>query len=110
MVEAMWSVQFITNEVTGGFGIVVLETERVMGGDSSYLYTGRYRMEHGTLHGKIRVRKYAPGNQSVFGDIPEFNLTLQGTPAQRSWELVGVMDEAPDKRITIRLERQDELP
>lgn len=110
MLEAMWSVQFVTNRATGGFGIVVLETERVMGGDSSYMYVGSYKVEHGVVKAKIRVTKYAPGNASVFGDLHEFNLTLEGTPDQNSWELSGVMDEAPENKIAIRLERQGELP
>lgn len=110
MVEAMWSVEFVTNQATGGSGIVVLETGRVMGGDSSYLYTGSYEFDRGILRAKIKVRKYAPGNQSVFGNLKEFNLTVEGEPGHDQWELSGVMDESAENQIAIRLKRQDELP
>ena len=37
MLEAMWGVEFGSNQ-DGGYGVVILETGRILGGDSSFIY------------------------------------------------------------------------
>ena len=35
MLEALWSVEFVSNVNDSGAGVVVLETGRILGGDSA---------------------------------------------------------------------------
>ncbi len=38
MLEALYGVEFTSNMNYGGYGVVVLETGRILGGDSSFVY------------------------------------------------------------------------
>lgn len=42
-----------------GAGVVVPETNRVFGGDSSYYYTGTFQVRNGEVTAQVRVRHYA---------------------------------------------------
>lgn len=42
MLEALLSVEFVSNVQGSGAGVVVIETGRILGVDSSYLYVGKY--------------------------------------------------------------------
>src|SRR6266436_4982225 len=58
--EALWSVEFLTpgqNNINAG--IVILETNRVFGGDSWYYYTGTYQGEDGKLAAQLKSTHYA---------------------------------------------------
>lgn len=42
MIEALWSVEFMSNLQGAGAGVAVFETGRVLGGDAGYTYVGKY--------------------------------------------------------------------
>jgi hypothetical protein len=41
--EALWTAEFIAEEGTGA-GVVIFETGRILGDDSSYYYLGRFEV------------------------------------------------------------------
>jgi hypothetical protein len=41
--EALWTMEFITEEGTGA-GVVIFETGRLLGDDFSYYYLGRFEL------------------------------------------------------------------
>ena len=94
-----------------GNGIVVFETLRIFGGDSSMIYVGSFNVEYGVVHADINVKKYAhvPGMSSVVG-MDSFNLKVTGTPAQNEFLLSGFVVEDPSRKITIKATRRAELP
>jgi hypothetical protein len=49
MLEALWSVGFITGQGLHGAGVVIFETGRVFGGDSYFYWVGSYRVGAGRL-------------------------------------------------------------
>jgi hypothetical protein len=53
-------------------GVVVLETNRLFGGDSSYYYTGSYVGKNGRLTARVEVKHYAGPANSILvgGSIP----------------------------------------
>lgn len=73
MLEALWSVEFISNVGGTGGGVVVLETQRLFGGDSQYFYVGTFKVEGPLVRATLKVTHYYGPPSSVFGPISEFN-------------------------------------
>lgn len=111
MLEALWSVEFQSSFGMHGNGVVVFETGRILGGDSAMIYVGSFRVENGSIHSDVNVKKYAhsPGMTSVVG-LDNFNLKLTGKPDQNNMVLSGYVVEDPSRKITIRAVRRAELP
>ncbi|MGA8864093.1 MAG: GrlR family regulatory protein [Gallionella sp.] len=111
MLEALWSVDFKSSFGMHGNGVVVFETGRLFGGDSTMIYVGSYKVEHGIIHAEIEVRKYTnvPGMVSVVG-LDTFNLTVNGPLGQHELLLSGHVVEDPSRKITIKAIRRAELP
>src|SRR5436309_114678 len=110
MLEALWSVEFVSNVQGTGAGVAVLETGRILGGDTSFIYIGSYKTKNDKVIADIKVTNYRGVPSSVFGPIKEFNLHLEGIPQQNVFEVHGHMVENPALRIGIRLTRRAELP
>lgn len=110
MLEAMYGIEFTSNMNDGGYGVVILETGRILGGDSSFVYVGTYEVNNGVVHADIKCTNDRQFLQSVFGDVKEFNLHLEGKPEHKGFILQGHMIEDPAKKISIKLTRRAELP
>lgn len=112
MIEALYGVEFASNLNDSGFGVAVLETGRILGGDSSFVFTGSYETNNGTITANIKCTNDRKLLQSIFGDIDEFNLVVSGTPDQDHKEFIlqGHMVENPAMKIGIKLTRRAELP
>jgi T3SS negative regulator,GrlR len=116
MIEAMYGVEFTSNTNDGGlgYGVVILETGRIFGGDSSFVYVGSYTLEHGLIKAKVRCTNDRGTMASVFesesGDFKEFNLQLEGQSEPKEFILQGYIIEHPEKTITAKLTLRAELP
>jgi len=110
MLEAMWSLEFISSQQRGGYGIAVLETGRIFGGDSSCIYIGSYEVKNDIVHALVKVTNDRGILQTIFGDLKEFTLVLNGRADQDSFVLEGHMQEHPEQRMDVRLTRRAELP
>lgn len=110
MIEALWSVEFVSNMNFLGAGVVVFETGRVFGGDSQYYYIGDYQIKNGMLEGSIEVTHYSGEPWSIFGILTNFRLNISGQPNKKTFDLRGYLVEDPTKKIQIRLTRRAELP
>lgn len=110
MLEALWSIEFVSG--TGGFGsgVVVLESGRVLGGDAQYFYVGSYAVVDHSINATVKITHYAGQGMSVFGQAREVTLNLTGTPAHDSFEVAGSVVGAPQASIRIRFTRRAELP
>ncbi|WP_430433299.1 hypothetical protein [Methyloversatilis sp.] len=109
-IEALYGIEFASNMNDGGYGVVVLETGRVLGGDSSFVFVGSYTVNNGTVIANVKCTNDRKTLLSVFGDINEFNLHLEGKPDEKEFILQGHMIENPTMRIGIKLTRRAELP
>lgn len=78
MIEGLWVVRFLgvgdpSMDLNGG--VVVIETGRVLGGDSGYYYVGnidsRGRREWDI---SLTVRRHDPNIKSIFGDVDTIDL------------------------------------
>lgn len=109
-IEALYGIEFVSNMNDGGYGVVVLETGRVLGGDSSFVFVGSYEVNNGTVVADVKCTNDRKMLRSVFGDIDEFNLHLEGKPDDREFILQGHMVENPSMRVGVKLTRRAELP
>jgi hypothetical protein len=89
MLEALWSVEF----------------------KSSFGMLGGFRVENGSIHSEINVKRYAsvPGMSSVVG-FDNFNLVVTGKPDAKDMVLSGYVVEDPSRKITVHAVRRAELP
>lgn len=111
MLEALWTVHFHANTGQYGGGVVIFETGRVLGGDSDYAYVGHFTYKTGKpLDVTLTVSNHSGRRHSVFGDRETFTLKLSGEPEHDGFDLTGHLEDDPDMRIAIRLERFEELP
>lgn len=110
MVEALYGIEFASNQNDGGYGVVVLETGRIFGGDSSFVFIGSYEVKNGKVIANVKCSNDRKILRSVFGDIDEFNLHLEGEPSEKEFILQGHMVENPSMRLGVKLTRRAELP
>jgi hypothetical protein len=112
MIEALWSVSFQSNVTPGGgTGIVVFETGRVFGGDSTMIYTGSYRVVNGVIEADVHVDTYAiqSGMASTVG-LSTYDLKVTGPVARDRLALSGYVVQDPNRKMTIIAIRRAELP
>ena len=110
MIEALYGIEFASNVDDGGYGVVVLETGRILGGDSSFVFVGSYEIMNSIVSAEVKCTNDRKFLRSIFGDIDEFNLHLEGVPAHDEFILQGHMIENPSMRIEVKLTRRAELP
>jgi hypothetical protein len=110
MIEALYGIEFVSNVGNGGHGVVVLETGRILGGDSSFVFVGDYNTNNGKIIANVKCTNDRKTLQSIFGDIDEFNLYLEGTTNHNEFIINGYMVENPSMEIGIKLTRRAELP
>ena len=110
MLEAMYGIEFNSNMNDGGYGVLVLETGRIFGGDSSFVYIGNYVFENGLVKADVKCTNDRNLLRSVFGNLKEFNLHLEGKPQHEGFVLQGHMVENPAMKIDVKLTRRAELP
>lgn len=108
MLEALWSIEFISDNGNFGAGIVVLESEKIYGGDASYYYLGNYSVENGEIFINASANHYSGSRNNIVGPVDKVLWTLKGTINQNSFDVSGQADTGD--RIHIRLTRRADLP
>lgn len=109
-IEALWSIEFGTNLGTAGTGVIILETNRIFGGDANYYYVGNYKTKDNELSGEVEVTHFGGPMNSVFGDFKQFQLILKGTFTNKKIEMTGKMKSNSNAIIKINATRRSELP
>lgn len=79
MKPGIYHVNFRSNTRNVGEGIVAIKDGVVNGGDAGYLYTGPLAVAGGQVSGQLHVQRWNQSQQSVFGAIQKFDLTLTGS-------------------------------
>jgi hypothetical protein len=109
MIEAMYGVEFLSNEMAFAYGVVVLQKDRVLGGDTSFIYVGDYEVHNKVLYAKINCTNYREVLPPLFGDLNKVNLILEGTINDSDFTIQGRVVESPEQFITIKFTRVAEL-
>ena len=109
-IEALYSVEFLSNQNIFGSGVAILETQRVLGGDANYTYIGDYHVQNNIFTARVNVSLYGNNPFSIFGNRRQFTLILSGNASAQTFDAQGQIENEPQNRIVIRLTRRAELP
>jgi hypothetical protein len=112
-IESLYVVEF--GDIAGfGYrngGVVILETNRVFGGDSGYFYLGDYSVFGDRFAACVKITKHNPSWENVFGDdAPQFEIRVLGSIEGDI--IVAGMErlDRPGLRLPLRLVRKAPLP
>jgi hypothetical protein len=76
--DGTYTVSFKSNLGAFGAGVVVLSDLKVSGGDSAFVFEGKFQEEGDLFVGNIRVRQHSRAMSSIFGPMSKFELALRG--------------------------------
>jgi hypothetical protein len=78
MTDGLWVVEFESALGLWGRGIMVLNGNRVLGGDMGYYYSGQCTINGNRISGNVMIARFDPNSVSVFGPIESFTLSFAG--------------------------------
>lgn len=110
MIEALWTVEFLSSGGNVGAGVAIFETNRVFGGDVSYYYLGDYQTKNDEITANIKVTHYFGPPSSIFGQLKEFTIHLSGKIEVPVMTASGYLKEDPKLKIVVRCTRRANLP
>jgi hypothetical protein len=110
MIEALWTLEFVSTEGNIGAGVVIFETNRIFGGDVSYYYLGEYETKNNKITAKVKVTHYFGPPSSVFGELKEFTIYFSGDIEVPVMTAFGYLKENPNQKIVVRCTRRADLP
>ncbi|WP_019961292.1 GrlR family regulatory protein [Woodsholea maritima] len=84
-------------------GVIMIQDGKVYGGDSGMYYFGSVEDNGKKIIAQITVKQHNPVSQSVFGDIEEFDLTLEGKSGSDPVIFNGRATRAPSLRFEATL-------
>lgn len=109
MLEGLWTVEFRSSIGNTGWGTVVFDGRKAMGGTAGYYYFGDYQVEQNVLTASLRVHRFNVGLVSVFGPLEAFELQLTGTVSEPKMIISGRMVDHPALKIAIIcIKREDD--
>lgn len=109
MEEGIYSVTFESSSREWGIGLVVVENGKIQGGDLSFIYRGKYKIDGDLLKADIHVSHYRGEPISIFGSIMDFNLRLSGNFTGNSFKIKGSIVEQPQFLIQVTGEKVSAL-
>jgi hypothetical protein len=108
MIEGLWIVQFHGPHGVGG-GVVVLTANRLLGGDSAYVYSGSYELNGNAFKGNALIKNFDPAIGNVLGIPGDFALIIEGTVQGNEITGTGALAKAPESKIVVRLKKEADL-
>ena len=113
-IEALYVVEFADILAPGTMrngGVAVLETNRVLGGDSGYYYIGNYTIKDNQIDADVRIVKHNPAWGNVFGDAAiSFTVKMRGTVVNGIMQGTMERTDRPGMRLPVRLTWKEDLP
>ena len=111
MKAGLYVVNFSSSFGNFGGGVVTIESGRIQGGDSGYLYLGTYQTKDTALSAQVTVKRHNPNAQSIFGNLNEFDLSLHGSFTDNSFTANGSVSGRPMAKININAKKvADPIP
>ena len=101
MIDGLWTVEFISTSNRYGKGILIINQNRLLGGDEGYYYTGNCSITNGDITGTITVMRYDNNSVSVFGDIDNFELSFNGQINDNEFKIIATLNSDSQENIQI---------
>jgi len=78
--EGFWTAEFGSSSGIFGGGAVVFREGKIVGGDSTYYYTGEYSVSGNTFKATLKISPFIEGAESVFKTVGrDLTLDLEGS-------------------------------
>jgi hypothetical protein len=109
--EALWAITFGTGQDEGA-GVIVFETGRLFGGDTSFYYVGRYEYNtrDQTITGEVEVVRHVNFQRFIFPDRDGGHIRVSGRFSEPNMTLTGHLVEDPRQRIEVHCRHLVDLP
>jgi hypothetical protein len=110
--DGMWTGEFATTDGSFGGGVVLLSGDKVFGGDSGYVYSGKLTVDANAspavLHAVLQVEPFIDGYVSIFKTTGQgYNLEIVGRFSSDDVIVgYGSSPEFPGSRLSLRLSRR----
>ncbi len=110
MYDGLWTVEFNSMMNRYGRGILVINQNRLLGGDAGYYYVGTCNVNGSNIEGKVNIIRYDRNSVSVFGDIDHFELTFSGQIKDENlFDAIGIIANNPQTQIRIVGTKKEDL-
>jgi hypothetical protein len=112
-IEALYVVQFGDVSAAGlrNGGVVVLDSGRMLGGDSGYYYVGKYVVDGAAITADVTVTKHDPLWINAFGDTAqELKIKLTGAVIGKTIEGYVERVDKPAIKLPVKLTWTAPLP
>lgn len=117
MIEGLWTIRFDQpgyDEYNLRGGVVVIESGRILGGDSGYYYVGEVTPRSGGgWELAARVVRHDPTIESLFGDVDEVQtsgILIKGEPDDSGRPTLDAAYVGPNGPLPLKLVKVAELP
>ncbi len=109
MNDGLWVVEFGSSIGLFGRGVMVLNGQRILGGDVGYYYSGNCKVDEDRIKGEINVIRFDPNSISVFGDIENFTLSFDGTINGSDLIASATSDDFPNLEMGIKASKREDI-
>ena len=107
--DGLWVVEFGSSLGLFGRGVMILNGQRILGGDVGYYYSGNCKVDDDRINGKINVIRFDQNSISVFGDIDSFILTFNGTIDGSDIIASATSDSFVNLEMTIKASKREDM-
>ncbi|MBU4388723.1 MAG: hypothetical protein KKB23_04205 [Proteobacteria bacterium] len=109
MFDGLWTVEFISTINQYGSGVLIVNGDKLLGGDDGYYYSGTWTIRGNTIEATIAVLKHNPNSISVFGNIDHFQLNLIGEIDEYQFNATGTIVNNPQAQIKVVGTKREDL-
>ena len=109
-VDALWTIEFETASRWTNGGVVVLQRDRLLGGDGAYYFIGTYRVTGDALTADLHATHYHGQLISAYGDpARELDVTIEAEVAKDAQTISGQAMRSGYPAINLRMKRRAEI-
>ncbi|PPC92990.1 MAG: hypothetical protein CTY33_09880 [Methylotenera sp.] len=112
MIDGLWSAQFYvppSGSAIFGSGVVIFNNGSIKGGDSTYYYTGNYRLINEQFEANVSIIHYSGPYDNILGyGVKQTDVFLSGTFDSNEFEVSG-RSSSLQQPVSVRLERLSNL-
>jgi len=110
MFNGLWTIEFASMTNRFGRGILVINQDRLLGGDAGYYYVGTCSITGRKIAGTVNVIRYDPNSISVLGGMDHFELIISGElKNDNQFEADGSITGRPTIQIRIIGNKKEDL-
>lgn len=109
MFDGLWTIEFMSIANLYATGVLVLNDERLLGGDAGYYYSGEYKEKGDKINGVATITRFEPNSISVFGNFDQLTLCFQGKLEQNQIHGEAWLQADRNKSVRIKCTKKEDI-